>query len=207
MSFISVVCSKWLCIPHPPLRGPSHPPTSLWQTLRTQWVMESALLLESLSRWVGPDSSDCILTLSSPAVKEEYTVGHQLCIQSIQLDTSSAFRVYSWKPAVHSKYTAGKQQCIQSIQLETSSVFKVYSWKPAVCSKYTAGNPQCVQSIQLETSSVFKVYSQKPALHSKYTTRHQQCIQSIQLETSRAETYCSSEPALRECSICRSLPT
>ena len=113
---------------------------------------------------MGPDSSDCILTLSSPAVKEEYTVGHQLCIQSIQLDTSSAFRVYSWKPAVHSKYTAGKQQCIQSIQLETSSVFKVYSQKPALHSKYTTRHQQCIQSIQLETSSAETYCSSEPAL-------------------------------------------
>ena len=132
------------------------------------------------------------------AVHSEYTAGHQQCIQSIQLETSSAFRVYSsafrvysWKPAMHSKHTAGNQQCVQSIQLDTSSAFRVYSWKPAVHSEYTAvhseytaGNQQCVQSIQLETSSAFKAYSWKPAVCSKYTAGNQQCVQSIQLETS-----------------------
>ena len=86
------------------------------------------------------------------AMHAKHTSGNQQCMQSIDLETSSAcsihletsiackvliwkpavHAVYTWKSAVHAKYTPGNQQCIQSIRLETSSACKVYAWKSAV---------------------------------------------------------------------------
>ena len=130
-------------------------------------------------------SSACKVYTWKPAMHAKHTSGNQQCMQSIDLETSSA--------------------C--SIHLETSIACKVYAWEPAVHSKYTPGNQQCIQSIRLETSSACKVYAWKLAVHAKYTPGNQQCMQNICLEISSAEACCSSRTSCAWVPHCRSLPT